>query len=214
MAIINDAAVGRLNADPNTTRHLQRSIGVAETGVWDAATDAAWGSFAQAIGIDPNYGMTGNGAEWGDLQQRLAAGNPAMEDPAYAAYLRSMGLQQSQIKNEIIARTQAVTDQIARNRAGFEQQKEQATRNTALNFQDRGLGNSGAQYQQQDQQVGAIDYQRQQGEAEQHDALQAYNRGAQNDLSRLATERTNQEYAARERIGMKRAKSVFNPAQG
>lgn len=213
---VNEAAVGRLNADPNQVKRIQAAIGVQPTGVWDEWTDSAYADWARTRGIDPNYGMTGNAQEWTDLIQNrinpLAdAGNPAMEDPAYAAYLRTMGVEQANIKNEIMARTEAVQRAINRNAAGYEQQKSERTKSVGLDFEGRGLGNSGAQYTQQNEASANIDYQRNQDESAQRDALDTANRSSQAALAQLGQRRAEEELAARQRIGEKRAQRTYNP---
>lgn len=217
MATINDAAVARLNASPATTKSIQRQLGLPETGVWDDMTDLSYSQWAQSMGYDPNFGMEGNVTNWNTAQAALAqrtpdtSSNPAMEDPAYAAYLRTMGIGQADIKNEIMARTEAVQRAINRNAAGYEQQKKEGTKKVALGFEDRGLGNSGAQYQQQNEVASNVDYSRNQDEAAQRDALSAANRQSQQALSQLGQKRAEMEFEARTRIGQKRAQQQYNP---
>jgi hypothetical protein len=217
MAQINDAAVGRLNASPATTKSIQRQLGLPETGQWDETTDNEYAAWAKSMGYDPNFGMDNNATNWNTAQAALAqrapdtGGNPAMEDPAYAAYLRTMGIQQADIKNEIIARTTAVQDAINRNAAGYGEQKATQTKNAGLDFQSRGLGNSGAQYQAQDKAVADVTYQQNQDEAAQRDALQVANRNSQQALSQLGQKRAEMEFDARSRIGQKRAQQTYNP---
>ncbi len=216
MPQINAAAAQRLNADPATTKALQRRLGLPETGVWDEGTDAAMAQFQTSQGRDVNWGLTGNANEWEGLNAALAQrapedANPAMQDAAYAAYLRQMGVQQANIRNEIQARTEAVQRAINRNAAGYEQQKSEKTRDIALGYEDRGLSSSGARMQDQTKAAASVDYTRQQGEAEQTDALAAANRTAQGSLAELGQRRVEEERAARTRLGQSRAQQVFNP---
>lgn len=215
---VNADARGRLNASPATVKAMQKNLGLPETGVWDEATDQAYSNWAQGEGYDPNFGMNNDAENWNTVQAALnqrgmgnAPGNPAMEDPAYQAFLRSMGVQQANIKNEIIARTEAVQRAINRNAAGYEVQKKDKQRSIGLGFEDRGLGNSGAQYRQQSEAAAAVDYDRQQSEASQHDALDAANRAATQSLAELGQRRAEEEIAARNRIGQRRAQQTYNP---
>lgn len=217
MALINDAAVARLNASPATTKDIQRKLGLPETGVWDELTDSQYGQWATSMGYDPNFGMDNNATNWNTAQAALAqrapdtGGNPAMEDPAYAAYLRTMGISTADIKNEIMARTEAVQRAINRNAAGYEQQKSEGRKKVQLGFQDRGLGNSGAQFNQENEVASNVDYARNQDEAAQRDALSAANRQSQQALSQLGQKRAEMEFEARTRIGQKRAQQTYNP---
>lgn len=209
-------ALARLSADPGTVKGIQRRLGLPETGMWDDMTDSAFAQFQQSAGRDVSWGLTGNANEWQGLDAALSQrapepGNPAMQDAAYAAYLRQMGVQQANIRNEIQARTEAVQRAINRNAAGFEQQKAEGVRNAGLGWEDRGLFNSGLRQQDQAKTAAGVDYQRQQSEADQTDALATANRQAQNSLSDLAQKRAEEELNARTRIGQKRAQQVYNP---
>lgn len=213
---VSPEVLARLSADPGTVKGIQRRLGLPETGRWDDMTDSAFAQFQQGAGRDVNWGLTGNANEWSGLDAALSQRapedvNPAMQDAAYAAYLRQMGIQQSNIRNEIQARTEAVQRAINRNAAGFEQQKAEGVRNTGLSWEDRGLYNSGLRQQEQGKVAAGVDYQRQQSETEQTDALAQANRQAQNSLSELAQKRAEEELNARTRIGQKRAQQVYNP---
>lgn len=216
MAQINDAAVQRLNADPATTKSIQRQLGLPETGVWDGVTDSAMAQFQKSQGRDVNFGLTGDPNQWSGLNAALAqrapeATNPAMQDPAYAAYLRTMGVQQANITNEIQNRTEAVQRAINRNAAGFEQQKDTGVNQVGLNFEDRGLYNSGVRQQEQGKTAAGVDYSRQQSEANQTDALSAANQQSEGSLATLAQQRVDQERAARDRIGAQGRQQAYNP---
>lgn len=218
MATVNADAVARLNASPATVKTMQRNLGLPETGVWDDTTDQAYSLWAQGEGFDPNLGMQNDIEGWNTVQAALnqrgmgnAPANPAMEDPSYQAFLRAMGVQQANIKNEILSRTEAVLRAINRNAAGYEVQKKDKQRNIGLGFEDRGLGNSGAQYKQQSEAAAAVDYDRQQSEASQTDALDTANRAATQSLAELGQRRAEEEIAARNRIGQRRAQQTYNP---
>lgn len=134
-----------------------------------------------------------------------------MEDPAFLAFLRMSGVSEANLRNEIIFRTEAAQRAVNRAAAGYEQQKAQAGRNIGLSFEDRGLGNSGEQFRQQGESAAGIDYNRQSNEAQSNDALSLANMQAQNSLAELAQKRVEEEMAARERVGAKRAQQTYNP---
>jgi hypothetical protein len=154
-------------------------------------------------GLDPNV-------DWGYIQRAMGA-NPATQDAAYMAFLRQMGAEEANIKNEIQARVETSQRAVNRAAAGYSQQKKEATRNTALGYEDRGFTGGGIAAKAVDEAGAKVDYDRQQYESGETDAIQEANRKAQVQLSDLARQRTEQEFAARRRIGEGRAQQVYDP---
>lgn len=74
----------------------------------------------------------------------LDPNDPVASDPKYLAFLRMLGVQESNLRAEIQARIDQATRETNRAAAGFAQRKTEATRRIDLDFEDRGLFSSGA----------------------------------------------------------------------
>ena len=139
---------------------------------------------------------------------RLAS-DPVMTDPKFLAFLRMMGVDESNIRNEIQARLEQANRETNRAAAGFEQRKTEQTRNIGLDFEDRGLFGSGARVGHQAEASAKVDYDRQMEESARMDALAGQNRNSNQELNRLAQQRAEEELAARNRIAEKRGAQTF-----
>lgn len=214
---MNPAALARLNASPDTVKQMQKWLALPETGQMDDGTAAALENFQASKGWDPNFGMSGDATDWNTLTSSLSlrapeGPNPAMEDPAYAAFLRTSGVQTSNIKNEILARIEQANSERNRAAAGYEVKKDESNRDVGLAYEDRGFYNSGIRQKEQATEAGKIDYQRNQEEAGRSDALESANRAAQGNLAELGQKRAEEELAARTRINKQRADQTYSPA--
>lgn len=214
---MNPAALARLNASPDTVKQIQKWLALPETGQMDPDTANALENFQVSKGWNADFGMTGDANEWnqltGSLSLRAPEGpNPAMEDPAYAAFLRTSGVQTANIKNEILARISQAESEKNRAAAGYAVKKDEAVRDVGLAYEDRGFYNSGIRQKEQAAEAGKIDYSRQMEEAGRTDALANANRAAQGSLAELGQRRAEEETAARTRINKQRAQQTYNPA--
>jgi len=119
------------------------------------------------------------------------------------------GVQESNLRGEIQARIDQATRETNRAAAGFEQRKQDETRQVGLDFEDRGLFASGARMRGQSDAAAKVDYQRQMEEAARSDALANENRRTENELAELAQRRAEEEIAARSRIAEKRGAQTY-----
>lgn len=67
----------------------------------------------------------------------------AAADPAYLAYLRAIGVQESELGNVAALRVNSLTRQLGRGLPGYAEQRERAVRQTGEGFEDRGVFRSG-----------------------------------------------------------------------
>jgi hypothetical protein len=214
---MNAEGMARLNASPETVRQMQKWLGMPESGVMDPETAAAIENFQVSKGWGADFGMTGNADEWNQLTAGLSqaasgAPNVAMEDPAYAAFVRMSGVQTSNIKNEIQARITAANSERNRAAAGYDKKADDTQREVGLDYEDRGFYNSGFRSSMQASKVGDVRYNQNLEEAARTDAMESANRHATQDLAELGQKRAEEEIAARSRINEKRAKQTYNPA--
>lgn len=213
---VNPAAAARLAASPETVKQLQRWLGLPESGQWDGPTADALEAFQTSKGWDADFGMTGNATDWNTLTSALSlrapeGPNPAMEDPQYAAFLRTSGVTTANIKNEILARIEQANSERNRSAAGYATKKDETMRNVGNEYESRGFYSSGIRQQEQAAEAGKLDYQMQMEDAARTDALQNANRGAQNQLAELGQRRAEEEIAARTRVNERRAKQTYDP---
>lgn len=202
--------------DPATIGAFQNMLGVPVTMSWDPTTATAMSSFLAETGRDQNKQGTDSAGDWEEitaaLRNRQAQGpNPAMEDPAYQAFLRMSGVQTANIKNEIQARIEQTQRENNRAAAGYAQQKDEQTRNIGLDYEDRGFYSSGARTGAQGTAAGKIDYARQQDETARNDALASANRTAEGNLAEIGQKRAEEEIAARTRVTAARGRSTYDP---
>lgn len=202
--------------DPATVGAFQNMLGVPVTQAWDPATATAMSSFLQETGRDPGKQGTDSMGDWEEitaaLRQRQAQGpNPAMEDPAYQAFLRMSGVQTANIKNEIQARIEQTQRENNRAAAGYAQQKDEQTRNIGLDYEDRGFYSSGIRANKQGEAGAKLDYARQQEETARNDALANANRTAEGQIGQLGQQRAEEEIAARTRVTERRGKATYDP---
>jgi hypothetical protein len=201
------------NLDAGTIGAFQRMLGVPITMAWDPTTDQAMKTHLEGRGLPYGYGTAGDAKEWefltATLRENEANPNPALTDPAYQAYLRQSGVQQATIKDEILARIDTANRERNRAAAGFQMQKDTTTKNIATDFEGRGLYSSGVRQSQQADASGKIDFQMQQEDAARNDALTEANRRAEQQLAELGQRKAEEEIAARNRVGEKRAKGAY-----
>ena len=67
----------------------------------------------------------------------------ASADPAYLAYLRSVGVEEADLQNVAAQRVSALTRQLARGLPGYAQQKTDAIQGVGNQFEDRGIFRGG-----------------------------------------------------------------------
>lgn len=199
--------------DPGTIGAFQRMLGVPITSQWDPATEGAMRTFLQTRGLEYGYGADGNAANWenltGALRENEANPNPALTDPAYQAFLRQSGVQQQNLRDEILARIDQTNRERNRAAQGFQLQKDEGVKNVGLDFEGRGLYSSGTRRGAQGELVQKIDYTMQNEDAARTDALNEQNRRAEQQLAELGQRRAEEEIAARNRVAEKRAKNVY-----
>ena len=126
-------------------------------------------------------------------------------DPAYQAFLRSSGLHEAQLRDEIQYRIDTTNKQINRRAAGYEDQKSDATRDIGRGYDARGLYQSGARMADQADASADVDRQRLEAEATQRDSLEQQQRGLDAQINALARSRAEEEVAARGRAFEKTA---------
>ena len=126
-------------------------------------------------------------------------------DPAYQAFLRSSGLHEAQLRDEIQYRIDSTNKQINRRAAGYEDQKSDATRDVGRGYDARGLYQSGARMADQADASADVDRQRLEAEATQRDSLEQQQRGLDAQINALARSRAEEEVAARGRAFEKTA---------
>lgn len=214
---MNPEAIARLNASPGTVKQIQKWLAIPETGAMDQETATALENFQTSKGWDANFGMTGDAADWNQLNSALSlrapeGPNPAMEDPAYAAFLRTSGVQTANIKNEILARITQANSERNRSAAGYDVKRDESNRDIGLDYEDRGFYNSGFRTTKQAAEEGKITYGQNMEDAGRTDALESANRAAQGSLAELGQRRAEEETAARTRVNKQRADQVYNPA--
>lgn len=214
---MNPAAIDRLNSSPDTVKQLQKWLALPETGQMDPATAGALENFQSSKGWNADFGMTGDQTDWNTLTSSLSlrapeGPNPAMEDPAYAAFLRTSGVQTANIKNEILARIDQANSERNRSAAGYQVKKDESNRDIGLAYEDRGFYNSGVRQKEQAAESGKLDYQQNTEDASRTDALETANRAAQGSLADLGQRRAEEEIAARTRVNQTRSQQAYNPA--
>ena len=67
----------------------------------------------------------------------------AAADPAYLAYLRSIGVQESELQNVAALRVNSLTRQLGRELPAYAEQRDRAVRQVGESFEDRGVYRSG-----------------------------------------------------------------------
>jgi hypothetical protein len=127
-----------------------------------------------------------------------AAQGNAMTDPTYQAYLRGMGVDQSEIQNILGTRVGALTRQLGRTLPAYADQKQQALKETGQGYESRGFYRSGNRMDEQarvgrEQDRTALDF-----EAGIRDQIAELYGVSAMDLARLQREQTEQAMAAQQ----------------
>jgi hypothetical protein len=209
-------------------------------GTWDPELASKVGAYQSLLGQTP--GQTDNPEQYASLvdqlQQRHSAFNtvpdavPA-QDPAYQAFMRQAGAQESEILDEIRYRTEQNSREINRRAAGFAAQKEEVQQNTNTaktqgaqkiqqDYADRGFGGASSNKEQAvntltgnldiqaQQQIGGVDQTQLEQTAGSRDALAEAARRLNSDANSLYRKRADEELAARNRV----AQAALNRSYG
>lgn len=237
--------MGSLNTlSPATIRAFETYLGLPEDGTWDPELAAKVGAYQSLLGQTPGQTDTHDqyAALVSKLQERHAAFNtvpdpvPA-QDPAFQAFMRSAGAQESEILDEIRYRTEQNSREINRRAAGFAAEKAEAeqnvgmqretgTRNIRQDYADRGFGGASSAREQQlgqlneqlntglQQRLGSIDEQQMNYNVTQRDALAEATRRLGSDAASLYRRRVDEELAARNRVAQRQLETTYSSNAG
>ena len=86
------------------------------------------------------------------------------QDPAFAAYMRGQGISEANLQAEIALKQNQLNQTLQQGQPGYEEQRQNATKNIAGSSAARGIFNSGERIQNQTQAVGDINRNQQQWE--------------------------------------------------
>lgn len=118
-------------------------------------------------------------------------------DPAFLAFLRSQGMEESDIAGEIARRTSAITRGLALNAPVYEENERQGVQNVANSFEDRGLYRSGQRLVKQQDVVNDFTRQRLGAEANARQQIADLNSSGAAQVAALRRRTAEQELATR-----------------
>lgn len=139
----------------------------------------------------PAGGSGGNGLGFTPAPGQTTATGPAATDPAYLAFLRQMGVDESQINSTAAYRVGALNRQIDRQAPQWDQQSKLAGEGVDNDYESRGMLNSGKRFIKRAEATTDVDRQRLDWEAGIRDQIgEQYITSAQDiaDLRRQAAE--------------------------
>lgn len=134
-----------------------------------------------------------------------AAGGSAMTDPGYSAYLRGMGVEESEIQNILGTRVGALTRQLGRQLPAYAAQKEQSLKEVGQNYEGRGFYRSGSRIGEQNRVGLEADRQRNDFEAGIRDQIAELYGTSAMDLGRLRRQQAEEAIAAQQNAAIANA---------
>jgi hypothetical protein len=123
-------------------------------------------------------------------------------DPAYLAFLRSSGVQESQTQAEAQRRISQLQRGLARRAPGYAEDSRLAQRNIGEDFEGRGLYDSGRRMTDQADAAAAVGRRQAEDAAQTGDSISDTSVDAATTIARLRRDRAEQELQSRTRIGL------------
>jgi len=194
---------------------------------------AAFKEAMEEIGVDWNdpayrptgdYGAPGSRtaaqqaglmAELGDILNR-AQNLPSptvdiMQDPAYVAFLSSMGLQESDIQGNLALARQGYQQRYQEALPGYEDARKTSTRNIGLNHENRGMYKSGVRLRDQAESAARIDSQQASALGHMTRGIAEQERQASSSSNELRRRNALEEILARERLSQRDLNALGAP---
>jgi len=131
----------------------------------------------------------------------------ASADPAYLAYLRSVGVEDADLQNVAAQRVSALTRQLARGLPGYAQQKQDAVTSVGNEFEDRGVFRSGMRQVKQADAGRAVDTARNEFEAGLRDQIAGTYTNTAADIARLRRGLAEQNINSAQNVALANANS-------
>lgn len=131
----------------------------------------------------------------------------ASADPAYLAYLRSVGVEEADLQNVAAQRVSALTRQLARGLPGYAQQRTDAIAGVGHQFEDRGVFRSGNRQIKQADAAREIDRSRNEFEVGLRDQIAGTYLNTAADIARLRRGLAEQNINSAQNVALANANS-------
>ena len=131
----------------------------------------------------------------------------AAADPAYLAYLRSVGVQESELQNVAGLRVNSLVRQLGRGLPAYAEQRDTAVRQTGESFEDRGVFRSGMRQIRQADAGRAVDRDRNEFEAGIRDQISGTYATGASDIAALRRQLAEQGINSSQTVAINNAQS-------